>query len=179
MIGRATLAVSLCWLCATAPVLAEEAAVLQLDSYGVYCKAEGPSTRLPAPGTVLGYVHITRTDTEATVVTTRVPATLGIAFGVALRAPADQPDFNAEFRITHPTATPGERITERWVSHFSPQGPVLNQFRFEFPEELNTGLWVMEVYHADARIFRQAFEVVAPEAAGDILAQCSGFAPLS
>jgi len=156
---------------------AEQALVL--DSYGVYCAPEGPAEKLPAPGTVLGYVHVTTADTNATVVTTRVPATLGIAFGVALRAAPGQPEFQAEFRVSHPTQTPGQRITERWSTRFSPVGPGLNRFRFEFPDELNTGVWVMEVHHQGRVLFRQRFDVVAPAAAADILSHCAGFAPVS
>lgn len=152
---------------------------LILESYGVYCDVEGPTRKVAAPGTVLGYVQITEADTQASVVTTRVPAVLGVAFGVSLRVAGDQPGFSGEFRVTHPTQTPGQRITERWFSGFSPDEPSLNRFRFEFAEELAIGLWVMEVYREEALLFRKVFEVVPKAAAGDILAQCAGFAPLS
>ncbi len=181
MIARLGLAVLLNLLGAlsAAAQAVAEPPVLILESYGVYCALEGSSRKVAAPGTVLGYVHITEADTAATVVTTRVPAALGIGFGVALRAAGDQSDFIAEFRVTHPAGASGARITERWTTSFSPQAASLNRFRFEFPEELHVGLWVMEVYRDETPVFRQAFEVVPPEAAGDILEQCSGFVPVS
>ncbi len=181
MFARLCFAVMLCGAGALSALAQEgrEASELILESYGVYCGMEGPSSKVAAPGTVLGYIQVTDADAQATVVTTRVPAAMGIAFGVALRVAPDQSGFSAEFRVTHPTATPGARITERWISRFSPNEPTLNRFRFEFAEELNIGLWVMEVYHEEALLFRQAFEVVPQDAAADILAQCAGFAPVS
>lgn len=152
---------------------------LVLDSYGVYCGPEGEKQKQAAPGTVLGYIHVTNTDTTATVQTTRVPAALGLSFGVALSLAEAQGVRAVEFRVNHPTARPGERITERWSAQLSDAGPSLNRFAFDYPEELNPGLWVMEVAQAGEVVFRKSFNVVAPEAAADVLSQCSGFAPVS
>ena len=148
-------------------------------SHGVYCGPEGPTRRLAAPGTELGYIHLTQGPLQATIVTTKVPAVLGLGFGVALRAAPGQADFDAEFRVTHPGPTPGRNVTERWTSRFSADGAALNRFRFEFPHELRTGLWLMEVYRDDSPIFRQAFQVVPPDAAPEILSVCAVNAPLS
>ena len=168
--------------CLTLPLMAQQGDTtpeLVLESHGVYCAPEGPTQKVPAPGTVLGYIQTSDAGTNASVVTTRVPAALGIAFGVSLRARPDQGEFNAQFRVSHPTAIPGKRITESWTTVFSPAAPSLNRFRFEFDDELNIGLWLMEVYHGETLLFRQGFEVVPSAAAADIMAQCSGVAPMS
>lgn len=150
-----------------------------LESYGVYCGPENSAVKQAAPGTVLGYIELTDADTTATVKTTRVPASLGISFGVAVQLTPELGDHSAEFRVTHPTGKPGERITERWTSQFSSAEPALNRFAFDFPEELNPGLWVMEVAHEGQVVLRQSFDVVAPEAAADILSFCSKTSPVS
>ncbi|UYV36445.1 DUF3859 domain-containing protein [Rhodobacteraceae bacterium D3-12] len=150
-----------------------------LDSYGVYCGIEGPKQKLAAPGTVLGYIQVTEADTTATVQTTRVPAALGLSFGVSIRLAEEQSNTAVEFRVTHPTGRPGERITERWTTQLSGAGPSLNRFAFDYPEELILGLWVLEVVQAGEVVLRKSFDVVAPEAAADVLSQCSGYTPVS
>lgn len=151
-----------------------------LESYGVYCGPEGESIKQAAPGTVLGYITLTEAATDATVVTTRVPASLGISFGVSLRLAEGLGEQVAEFRVTHPTNIPGKSVTERWNTGFSANGPSLNRFSFDYPEELAQGRWTMEVVHRNGEVmFRQVFDVVAPDAAADILSKCSGSAPVS
>lgn len=155
---------------AAAPARAEPAApfagpgVAQLD-WGVFCGNEAMD-RAPAPGTDSGFIHVPRRALAFHWPgLRRVPAALGLAFGVEALAAPGQPR-PVEIRVFHP----GRDRPETWATDLADLGASLVFFRFDTADELIPGLWVIAAHDigaaADAPpLFRVEFQVVP---AGDL-----------
>ncbi len=146
---------------------------LELVEQGLYCREE-IGGKVPAPQTELGYIHTALGKSGPVAITRTVPAAIGFAFGVRLRARPGSERIFARFSVEHPGIRPGERVLESWDTSFVPEEPSLNRFLFEYETELRPGLWVMEARHGDQLLYRQEFDVVPPAEAPALLAACSG-----
>lgn len=147
------------------PSRVAEIAVLDL---GVFCAFQAMD-RAPAPGTEAGWIHVPREDVafhwpEVQV----VPASLGIAFGVKATGARGWATAVGEARVYRP----GSKVPEMWASDISEHGGTLAFFRFDRPDELVTGTWVIEGWDRDQLLYRVEFRVVPPEAVPEIAGAC-------
>jgi hypothetical protein len=74
--------------------------------------------------------------------------------------------------VTHPPF-PGSGIeVERWTTRLDSAEFNLTGFSFDVPEELVTGTWTFTASMAEVELFHVEFEVVPPELAAPVLAEC-------
>jgi hypothetical protein len=131
--------------------------------FGVYC-ASAPVDLQEAPGTVAGVVNIVSDLPVLLAETTRVPAQIGIGFGVLVEAAEGIVLDDVTITITHPPYPDTKIEVERWVTSFDHEAPGLVGFSFERESELVTGRWIFEADHDGELVFRIDFEVVPASA---------------
>jgi Domain of unknown function (DUF3859) len=139
-------------------------------SFGIFCaiQSEGEA---PAPGTRSGIIHTVIDDPAFHWPgQRRVPASLGLAFGVKSRT---QPGIALPFAEMH-VYRPGDSIPDIWTSGISDTDPSFAFFRFDTDDELIPGIWVFEAWDAGKRLFRVEFDVVPADQGIGIAAACGG-----
>ena len=150
------LAVILCFCAGQLP-----AQITGLQS-GIVCPPE-PSGFRDAPGTISGQTHLL--DSEPPFVSTdnRVPAVLGVGFGVKTRASPGSGIDVVQIRVTHPPMGT-ERVREqRFLSVIGAEETAFVFFQFDYPYELVTGDWRIAAYDGDRMLFDETFVVVDPD----------------
>jgi Domain of unknown function (DUF3859) len=100
----------------------------------------------------------------------RVPASLGVAFGVkAQTAPGTEVPV-AEMRVFRPD----QPQPDIWYSSFGDSAPSFAFFRFDREAELVPGPWAFEAWDGGERLYRVEFEVVPADQAIGIVSACDG-----
>ncbi len=139
--------------------------------YGIYCSEE-PIRTEEAPETASGVINIVPGLPRIRFAQQIVPATLDIGFGVLSRAPDGMVHDNVTITVTHPPF-PGSGIeVERWTTRLGWEEFNLTGFSFDMPEELVTGPWTFTATSGGRELFHVAFEVVQPDVASPVLAEC-------
>jgi hypothetical protein len=139
--------------------------------YGIYC-AEEPIRTEEAPETASGVINIVPGLPRIRFAQQVVPAALDIGFGVLSRAPDGMVHDEVTITVTHPPF-PGSGIeVERWTTRLGWEEFNLTGFSFDMPEELVTGPWTFTATAQGRELFHVAFEVVPPELAAPVLAEC-------
>ncbi|MBE2276901.1 MAG: DUF3859 domain-containing protein [Rhodobacteraceae bacterium] len=148
--------------------------VAQLD-WGIFCSGEAMD-RAAAPDTDSGFIHVPRRSLSFHWPgVRRVPAALGLAFGVEAMA---QPGMvqPVEIRVFHPDRP----LPERWDSTLSDTAASLVFFRFDRADELTPGIWAIEAHDgADdgaSLLYRVEFEIVPAEALPEMVHACEATA---
>ncbi len=148
------------------PLAAPQIARLEV---GIFCALQAMD-RMPAPGTVSGWIHVpTGNITFHWPDRQVVPAALGLAFGVRATA---APGFAGSVRTESRVFRPGRSAPEVWDSGLSDAGPNLAFFRFDTEDELLPGLWAFEGWDGDLLLYRVEFEVVPAAALPEIVNAC-------
>lgn len=139
---------------------------------GVIC-APPTSGENKAPGTVAGTTHLIDVDPPFVSVGRRVPAVIGIGFGVKAQAQAGLE--GVRIVISHP---PMDGVTSQtFESRISGIDPSLTFYQFDFAYELLTGVWQMQAMQGDTVLYRADFEVLPPTKVPE-LARICGFEEL-
>lgn len=155
---------------AGAPVRVNPDAIAELV-YGIYC-AEEPVRTEDAPETASGVVNIVPEIPRIRFAQSVVPAALDIGFGVLSRTPPGVVHDPVTITVTHPPF-PGSGIeVERWVTRLDDLDFNLTGFSFDMPEELVLGTWTFTAHSGGAELFHVTFEVVPPELATGVMAEC-------
>ena len=117
-------------------------------NYGLVCPA-GTATKLPAPGTHLGF--ITQRDQSQFIEhqTQIIPLTKGIGFGVDV-------------------------TEESWQTDIVRDASNLNFFLFECPFEMVAGEWAIQASHRGQIVYSVSFKVVDPARIPNLASYCSG-----
>ena len=143
---------------------------------GVICPPESVGTN-PAPGTLAGETHIIDVDPPFVSTTRRVPAVMGIGFGVKALA-ADQAGLDDVIMVvTHPPMGDGQVQTQSYVTRISGASPSLTFYQFDFAYELVTGVWQMAAMKDGKVLYRTSFEIVPPRMMPELASVC-GFESL-
>ncbi|MEZ5798944.1 MAG: hypothetical protein R3D63_16600 [Paracoccaceae bacterium] len=152
------------WAEPATPSLSPEIAWLET---GVFCALQAMD-RMPAPGSDSGWIHVPRgqitfhwPDRQV------VPASIGIAFGVRAAA---RPGW-AGPAVIH-VLRPGRSTPETFETSISDAGGALAFFRFDTQDELLPGLWALEAWQGDTRLYHAEFEVVPASALPEIAQAC-------
>lgn len=159
-------------LCLAAPAaLADPAAPalspgVQLVDYGIYCQTESTGTQ-PAPETSLGYIDMLPGVPEMIYRQQAIPARLGTSFGVVIQVDRDIPGARIE------TWKPGAARAETWYDDIFADSPQMRGFAFDYPEEIILGLWRMEAWEGDTRLYSVEFEVRPAETLPGVTSDCN------
>lgn len=147
------------------PAKSEQIARLDL---GVFCAYQSMD-RAPAPGTEAGWIHVPKDDVSFHWEDQQVvPAVIGMAFGIKATGAKGWETEVGEARVYRP----GRKTPEMWASDISEHGGTLAFFRFDRPDELVPGTWVIEGWDRDQMLYRVEFRVVPPEAMPEIAGAC-------
>jgi hypothetical protein len=143
--------------------------------FGLYC-AEEPVRTEDAPETASGVINIVPDLPQIRFAQTVVPAALDVGFGVLSRAPDGMVHDPVTITVVHPPF-PGSGIeVERWTTRLGWEEFNLTGFSFDVPEELVTGTWTFTAHAEGVELFHVEFEVVPPDQAAPVLAECqTGF----
>lgn len=141
--------------------------------YGIYC-AEAPIDLEEAPGTAAGVVNLVSDLPEMRAIATRVPARLGIGFGLLVELKDGLIHDPLSITLTHPPYPDSGIEVETWQSAVDEISPGLIGFSFEQPSELVVGAWTFEAVHDGEVVFRVTFDVVPPALAPDLAGSCEG-----
>ena len=143
---------------------------------GIICAPPSMGTA-PAPDTIAGTTHLINEEPEFVSTKRRVPAVLGIGFGVKSQAfdVAGIPEVT--MTITHPEMGKTSATSQSYPTRISGEYPSLTFYQFDFNYELVTGLWQMEASQGGTIIYRTTFEVLPPEQVPELATIC-GFEDL-
>ncbi len=140
---------------------------------GVYCKQKTIDT-LAAPNTEAGEVNIFEHTPDFLAVTNVVPATLGIGFGIKAETLDGALYDPVVITVTHPPFHGTGTTVQSYQSTIGDSGGSITAYSFDIPRELAIGTWTFTV-SADGRdLFTARFEIVAPGAAPNYAAFCTG-----
>jgi hypothetical protein len=155
------------WANPAAPVWAPP---LKGISFGIFCTLE-TTGQTQAPGTRSGFIHtVDGLPAFQWPDQRRVPATLGIAFGVMAQSQPGTAAPDAEMRVYRP----GNPTPDVWDTGFYDSDPSFAFFRFDTADELIPGLWVFEAWSGGTRLYRVEFTVVQAAEAPGIAEACGG-----
>jgi hypothetical protein len=136
-------------------------------SAGVLC-TPGAATRTSAPQTQVGFTNLVKGTPQIRFLQQKVPAALGVSFGVVFNP--DKPLLG----VRNLTYRPGAARPDIYYGDISGQPGRYRGFGFEYPEELQTGLWRFEAWQGDRLLYLAEFEVVPAAAMPEMVAQCQG-----
>ena len=150
-------------------------AIASLES-GVICPPPTVGTA-PAPGTVAGTTHLIDENPPFVSLGNRVPAVLGIGFGVKAMAvdPAGLSDVT--MTVTHPPMGDGKATSQSFFTRVGGGDPSLTFYQFDFDYELLIGTWTMTATKDGVTLYETQFDVVPPRLVPELAAIC-GFEQL-
>lgn len=143
---------------------------------GVICAPPTVGTA-PAPDTVAGTTHIIDVDPPFVSTNRRVPAVLGIGFGIKAQALDSAGVPVVTMTITHPPMGPSRATSQTYQSRISGLDPSLTFYQFDFDYELVVGLWQIEAAQGSTILYRTNFEVLPPSEVPELASVC-GFEEL-
>lgn len=143
---------------------------------GVICAPETTGV-LDAPDTVAGTTHIIAEEPPFVALTRRVPAVLGIGFGIKSRTVDFDGLEGVTMTVTHPPMGSGGATQQSFPTTIRGTDPSLTFYQFDFNYELLPGIWQMTAEHGGEVLFRTTFEVLPPDQVPE-LAEICGFEEL-
>lgn len=130
-----------------------------------------------APGTVAGVTHLVAEDPPFVSMSSRVPAVMGIGFGVKTMTTDLLGIGDVTMTVTHPPMGKDGITQQTFQTRIDGTSPSLTFYQFDYAYELVQGRWQMEATKNGEILYRTSFDVVAPKAAPE-LAQICGFEEL-
>lgn len=131
----------------------------------------------PAPGTLAGTTHIIDEDPPFVSNARRVPAVLGIGFGVKSISSTPEGLEDVTMVITHPGMGADKIKTQSYGTRISGLAPSLTFYQFDYDYELLPGIWQMVAMKDDAVLYSASFEVLPPQQVPELASVC-GFESL-
>ncbi|MCB5198901.1 DUF3859 domain-containing protein [Loktanella sp. TSTF-M6] len=140
---------------------------------GIICPP--PSVgEVAAPGTVAGTTHLIEEEPPFVAQSRRVPAVLGIGFGVKSTTGGLLGIPDVTIMVTHPPMGADNTVRQTFLSRIDSMEPSLTFYQFDYDYELVQGVWQIEASKNGEILYRTTFEVVAPDQVPG-LAQVCGF----
>ncbi|WP_245731596.1 DUF3859 domain-containing protein [Loktanella fryxellensis] len=170
-----TLLAALSPITAVAQADTMSAAIASLEA-GVICPPPTVGST-PAPGTLAGTTHLIEDEPPFVSPSQRVPAVIGIGFGIKSMATDPFGLQDVTITVTHPPMGPTAATTQSFQTRIDGTAPSLTFYQFDFDYELVQGPWQMQAEKDGEILFTTSFDVVAPQAAPDLARVC-GFEEL-
>ena len=125
-----------------------------------------------APDTVAGTTHLIKEEPNFVSQKRRVPAVIGIGFGIKAQASDifGMPDVTVT--ISHPKMGKDRVKTQSFDTRISGTDKSLAFYQFDFDYELVTGIWQLEAVRGDDLLYRTTFEVLAPNEVPELATIC-------
>lgn len=138
---------------------------------GVVCPPESVGSA-PAPNTVAGETHIIEVEPPFVSTSRRVPAVLGIGFGVKAQTAVERGLDDVTMVVTHPPMGDDAIAVQSFGTRISGVDPSLTFYQFDFSYELLPGTWQMAAMHEGEVLYNVAFEVLPPSEVPELAAVC-------
>ena len=168
-------------LCLVAPFAAAQgvmsSAIASLEA-GLICPPETVGSA-PAPGTLAGTTHIIDQEPPFVANTRRVPAVLGLGFGVKSQSTDRVGLDDVTMVVSHPPMGDRGVTVQEFQTRISGDSPSITFYQFDYAYELVPGTWQMTAMSGETALFSVNFEVVAPRDAMDLAGVCAGLDLLS
>ncbi|MEO9862470.1 MAG: DUF3859 domain-containing protein [Yoonia sp.] len=129
---------------------------------GVICAPDTLGVR-EAPGTIAGTTHVIEEEPAFVAATRRVPAVLGIGFGIKSQALDIDGINGVQMTVTHPPMGATGQTVQTFASTIRGTDPSLTFYQFDFDYELLPGFWQIEASYAGETLYRTTFEVLPAE----------------
>ena len=172
MLARLLLAVSLC----TAPIAARAdalaSALIASVEAGIICPPSDMGSA-PAPDTLAGTTHILTEEPPFAAAGTRVPAVLGLGFGIKSQSTDPTGIVGVTMVVTHPPMGASGATTQRFQTSISGQAPSLTFYQFDHKYELVLGTWTMTAFAGEEALFSVSFDVVDPRQLPELASVCN------
>ena len=144
---------------------------------GVVCAPER-SDVVAAPDTISGTKNVIDHDPPFVSRKHRVPAVLGVGFGVKARA-AEGPLASVRFTVVHPPMGPSRVTRQSFETVIGSNDLSLTFYQFDHAYELVLGTWKMTATQGDLLLYSAEFEVLAPDQVPELAGVCGFEALLS
>ena len=126
----------------------------------------------PAPGTVAGTTHIIEKEPPFVSNARRVPAVLGIGFGVKSQTDVVGGLDGVTWVVSHPSMGGDNVETQNFVTRISDLKPSFKFYQFDYAYELLPGPWQMTAMRGENILYQVNFDVVPPEAVPELARVC-------
>ena len=147
-------------------------AVLGFEA-GIIC-AVAPDRVDDAPGTVSGIKHVVEDRPPFLSNSRRVPAALGVGFGVSAQAVDPDGIDGVTMVVSHPPLPESGAREQSFRTVIPGNAPGITFYQFDYEYELALGRWTLTTYGADGTVlFSIPFEVVPPEAVPGLAEACN------
>lgn len=147
------------------PVTAPGIRILTL---GTYCRFTGVLERKPDPWSADGYINIVPGDPVFTFRQQKIPARLGLHFGLQVMSDRDIP------QVLYVLWQPGKQKPSIWESKFYAYETKFRGEKFADADKLVPGIWLMEAYEGMRLLYRVEWEVLPATYAPEITSFCDG-----
>lgn len=144
--------------------------ILSLEA-GVVCPPPAVGTA-PAPGTVAGTTHIIEEEPPFVSTARRVPAVIGIGFGIKALAADDVGMEGVTVIVTHPPMGADQIQTQQFGTRISGVSPSITFYQFDYDYELITGQWKMVAIRENRVLYSVTFDVVPASAVPELASVC-------
>lgn len=166
-----SLAIALCLpMLASAQALQSSPDLISLEA-GVVCPPPAVGTA-PAPGTVAGTTHIIEEEPPFVSTARRVPAVIGIGFGIKALAADDFGMEDVTVVVTHPPMGPDHVQTQQFGTRISGISPSITFYQFDYDYELITGQWKMVAIRENRVLYSVTFDVLPASAVPELASIC-------
>jgi len=143
-------------------------------TYGAFCQVVSVG-EVVAPDTLAQKIDLLPDTPEIRWPTNIIPATPGISFGVRTETADGNVISPVMIEVTHPPFPGSGTTRQSYISSLGGDGPSMNAYSFDTPEELVTGTWTLRAWQDGAVLYEVAFEVVPPALRPDITGACEGY----
>lgn len=125
-----------------------------------------------APGTIAGTTHVITEEPPFVAVTRRVPAVLGIGFGIKSLSQDGDGLSGVVMKVTHPPMGGNGITAQTFTTTIRGTDPSLTFYQFDYDYELLPGIWQLEASLADEVLYRTTFEVVPADQVPELAEVC-------
>lgn len=140
---------------------------------GVLCALDSGVAR-DAPGTVAGTTHVVETTPPFVNTERRVPAVLGIGFGVLSGTVKNQLLEGVTMTVTHPPLPGNGTTSQSFTTTIAPStDPRITFYQFDYGYELALGDWTLTTTMPDGTVlYKVTFTVVPPVQLPELAGAC-------
>lgn len=155
----------------TVPADQTSPSVLSFEA-GIIC-AVAPDRIDEAPDTVSGTKHVVEERPPFVSNSRRVPAVLGVGFGVSAQAVSPNGISNVTMVVTHPPFTGSDATRQSLPTRIPGGEPGITFYQFDYDYELALGHWRLTTLSPEGEVlFSVPFEVVPARAVPDLARVC-------
>lgn len=142
-----------------------------LITFGAFCQQDAVD-EVPAPDTYSATVELLPEVPHILWPTHRIPALPGLSFGIRSEGLDDEVFYPVLIELVHPPFIGTDVTRQSYVTELGGEGPSINAYSFDIPEELVTGIWTFRAILDGEVLYFVEFEVVDPALAPSIGAGC-------